>query len=401
MAGKKVIGTIITGILIAACMGGCGNSGAGDEKLVIWSNMEVEADTIKEYGEKWSAETGYEIEIIHETPDVQQFVQATNSASGPDAIIGIANDQLANYVTAGLAAETPKDLYQDADYSEAAIQACYVEGKRYAVPLAVETVTLFYNTQKVTQAPETWDELLSVAAEQGGIQFDATSIYYDLGFVRAFDSYIFPYENGSYDVNELGLGNEGAAAAYEYLEKLSSEYGFLSADVTSDIAKSNFQNGVTSFYIGGPWDVDGFTTTGVSFAVAPMPSLNGNAFVTPVGTQVSFVSEKSKKQEMAWDFILYLVENGAMDLYETGDRIPAKLELQQTDEIQSNEVSAAFIEQIANGEPMPTVSELGQVWTPFSDNMKALLGGTTDPQSAAQNIEKQILEGIEMMNAGK
>lgn len=399
MKKNRVIG-VLACLSLSVLLVGCGQQKKSD-KLVIWSNMEVEADTIKEYGEKWSKETGYEIEIVHETPDVQQFVQAANSASGPDAVIGIANDQLANYVTAGLVSEVPQELFQDSDYVEAAVEACYVDGKRYAAPLAVETVTLFYNTDKVPSAPVTWEELLQVASEQGGIQFEATSIYYDLGFVRAFDSYIFPYKNGEYDVNDLGLGNKGAVNAYEFIQSLADEYGFLSANVTSDIAKSNFQNGETAFYIGGPWDVDGFTSAGTPFAVAPMPSLNNNNFVTPVGTQVSFVSKKSKKQDRAWDFIMYLMEKGAIDLYNVGARIPANISLQQMEEIQSDEISKAFVEQINQGEPLPTVSELGQVWTPYTNNMKAMLNGEIDAATAASNIEKQIKEGIELMNSGR
>lgn len=399
MKKNKVIGILVC-LSLGVLLVGCGQQKKSD-KLVIWSNMEVEADTIKEYGEKWSEETGYDIEIIHETPDVQQFVQATNSSSGPDAVIGIANDQLANYVTAGLASEVPEGLYQDSDYVEAAVESCYVDGKRYAAPLAVETVTLFYNTDKVPSAPVTWEELLKVASEQGGIQFEATSIYYNLGFVRAFDSYIFPYNDGVYDVNDLGLGNEGAVKAYQFIQSLADEYGFLSANVTSDIAKSNFQNGETAFYIGGPWDVDGFTAAGTPFAVASMPSLNNHNFVTPVGTQVSFVSTKSKNQERAWDFIMYLMENGAIDLYEVGARIPAKTSLQQMEQIQSDPISKAFVEQIEQGEPLPTVSELGQVWTPYTNNMKAMLNGEIDAATAAANIEKQIKEGITLMNSGK
>lgn len=53
--------------------------------------------------------------------------------------------------------------------------------KRYAAPLSVETTALFYNTDLVSEVPKTWEELVDQAAADGGVQFDATSIYYDLG----------------------------------------------------------------------------------------------------------------------------------------------------------------------------------------------------------------------------
>lgn len=407
MKRKKVMAAILTAALtvgmISGCRGSDGNSGgdSSEKELTIWTNMEVEADTIQEIADQWGEESGYTVEVVHESPDVQQFAQATKSSSGPDAVIGIPNDQLADYVNAGLTAETPEELYNDSDFSEAAIQACYVDGKRVAAPLAVETVTLFYNTDKVAKVPETWEELVKVAADNGGVQFDATSVYYDLGFLRACGGYIFNYANGAYDVNDIGLDNAGAVQAYEFIDKLCSEYGFVSASVTADIARSNFQNGQTAFYIGGPWDCEGFDSAGTPYAVATMPTFNGNPFVTPVGTQVSFVSNKSGEQDAAWDLIMYLIDNGATELYESGDRIPAKLSEQEKPEIQENEVSAVFIDQIKDGEPMPTVSEMGQLWEIHANNIKLMFSGDLTPQQTAENITSQLKEAIELMNSGK
>ena len=399
--GKRVFSLILTAVITLGVFTGCGMSDEYSDTLVIWTNMEVETETIQEYANKWSEETGHKVEVIHESPSAQQFAQATKSTSGPDVVVGIPNDQLADYVNAGLTAETPVDLYEDSDFSKAAIQACYVDEKRVAVPLAVETIALFYNTDKVTEVPATWEELIEVATTAGGLQFDATSIYYDLGFLRACGGYIFKYEDGLYDVSDIGLDNAGAVQAYEFINDLCQEYNFLSSNVTADIARSNFQNGETAFYIGGPWDIDGFSSAGLSFAVAQMPTFNNNTFVTPVGTQVSFVSAKSTKQEMAWDFVMYLVDNGAMAMYEAGDRIPAKLSEQENSLIQENEMSKAFINQINVGEPMPTVSELGQLWGIHTNNIKSMFQGDMNPQETAENIVKQLKEAVELMNSGK
>ena len=92
-------------------------------------------------------------------------------------------------------------------------------------------------------------------------------------------------------MNDLGLNNEGAVQAYEFINKLCSDYNFVSSSVTADIARSNFQNGETAFYI-GDWDCAGFDSAGTPYAVAPVPSFNGNDFVTPVGTQISFVVDR-------------------------------------------------------------------------------------------------------------
>jgi arabinogalactan oligomer/maltooligosaccharide transport system substrate-binding protein len=270
--------------------------------ITIWTNFMVEAELLQKYADMWAEKTGNKAAVINTNTELQQFAQATNSPDGPDGIFGIPNDQLANFVTANLAAEVPKDFYSDSDYVNASIQASYIDGKRYGVPIAVETIALFYNTDKVDSPPATWDDMLETAKTSGGIKFDATSIYYDLGFVRAFDSYIFKWENNIYDIDDIGLGNDGAIQAYSYIQNMVDE-GFITADITFDIARSAFESGETAFFIGGPWDVDAFASAGINFAVAEMPTLNGKPFVTPVGTQVGFVSSKSAKKRCCLGFL--------------------------------------------------------------------------------------------------
>lgn len=398
---KKLIAAILL-LTLAVCMfAGCEQEPAEKKKLVVWTNMSVEVETIQKLANAWGEKNGYTVEVLHQSPSVQKFAQAVKSPDGPDAVIGIPNDQLADYVNAGLAAEVPAETYNDSDFCDASIQACYVEGVRYAAPLSVETITLFYNTEMVSSVPATWEELVVQAAQSGGLQFDATSIYYDLGFVRAFGGYIFKYENGAYDVGNIGLSNDGAVKAYEFINAMYTEHGLVSADVTADIARSNFQNGKTAYYIGGPWDIDGFTSAGTPFAIAKMPSLNGQPFVTPVGTQVSFVSNQSDEQAAAWELIMYIINHGGMDMYEAGDRIPAKLSDQENEKIQSNAYSKVFIAQIADGEPMPTVSEMGQLWTIHVNNIRSMWKGELTPEETAKNIVKQLEEAVALMNSGK
>ena len=170
---NKIIITILCTLMAVGTLTGCG-AGRTDSRIVIWTNMSVEVDTLQKYADEWGEKNGYEVEVLHQSPSVQQFAQAVKSASGPDAVVGIPNDQLADYVNAGLAAEVPQELYTDSDFSDAAIQACYVDGKRYAAPLSVETTALFYNTELVSKVSSTWEELVEQAAQNGGVQFDAT-----------------------------------------------------------------------------------------------------------------------------------------------------------------------------------------------------------------------------------
>lgn len=406
MKAKKVLSVCLSAALLLTVMGGCGNSKeekkGSDSKdgasIVVWTQMETELKLLQEYGKKFEEETGTKVTVINQASDIQKYSQAVNSADGPDGMFGVPNDQLANYVSANLVQEIPQDLYAEEDFVDASVQASYVNGKKYAIPISVETPFLFYNTEKVEKMPETWEEMVEIGKETGGISYEASSVYYNLGFLRAYDSYIFKYADGAYDPADIGLGNEGAVKAYEFIQQMA-DAKFFSSDVTYDQAKSNFQNGDAAFYIGGAWDVDGFKEAGTKFGVSDMPTLNGKDFVTPVGTYVGFVSAKSDRQEETFAFYKYLVEHAAEDLYNTGNRIPASLKGQEA--VGDSEVTKAQIAQIAKGEPLPTVSEMGLIWQPFEDNMKLMFTGSITPEQAADYIADQVQESIELMQSGQ
>ena len=98
---------------------------------------------------------------------------------------------------------------------------------------------------------------------------------------------------------------------------------------------------------------------------------------------------------------MYLIDHGAMGMYEAGDRLPAKLADQNDAQIQSSAYSKAFIAQSQHGEPMPTVSEMGQLWTIHTNNIRSMWTGELTPQEAAANMVKQLQEAVELMNSGK
>lgn len=419
--------TAVTAMLLSGCGGGSSSDGqtaaaqqdgntdnqsadegdqgssaaSGGQNIIVWTQfMDNEAELLQKYADQWGAETGNTVSVIPQQTDIQQFSQAANSSDGPDGMFGIPNDQLANYVSANLAQEVPADLYDDADFVDAAIVASSVDGKRFGVPISVETPFLFYNTDRVTEVPATWEEMLEVSKDNGGIVYEATSVYYNLGMLRAYDSYIFSYENGAYNTSNIGLGNAGAVQAYEFVNKMANEYHCFSSDITYDLAKSSFQNGDAAFYIGGAWDVAGFTEAGTPFGVSDMPTLNGKDFVTPVGTYVGFVSSKSDCQDETFAFYKYVVDNALPDLYDTGSRIPATYKAQESLS-DTSEATQAQIAQCAKGEPLPTVSEMGLIWQPFSDNMKLMFTGSITPEEAADYISQQVDEAIAMMQSGQ
>ena len=57
--------------------------------------------------------------------------------------------------------------------------------------------------------------------------------------------------------------------------------------------------------------------------------------------------------------------------------------------------------KINQGEPMPTVSEMGQLWSIHVNNIRSMWSGEQTPEEAAKNMVAQLEEAVELMNSGK
>ena len=62
---KRTIASVLTALVMALALSGCGSSKEPDTKLTIWTNMSVEAETIQAYADEWGTANGYQVEVIH------------------------------------------------------------------------------------------------------------------------------------------------------------------------------------------------------------------------------------------------------------------------------------------------------------------------------------------------
>ena len=400
---KKILALIMTATLLMGTLAGCGgasssgstSSAGGDKTITVWSHLNTqEVEALQPVAEKWGKEKGVTVKVIEDKSDMQSYAQAANSAKGPDLVFGLANDNLGTFQKAGLLAEVPSGVIDESKYtSKQVIDAVTLGGKQYGVPIAQETVSLFYNKDKVKDVPKTMEDLVTKAKEVG-FEYDVNNFYISYGLISAQGGYVYKNNNGTLDSKDIGLGNEGAVKGYQFIQDLVVKDKFMAPDINGDIAKGDFQSGKAAFYISGPWDVAAFNEAGVNFSVVPMPTLGGKPVATFLGVQTAFVSEKSTNKDLAWDLLKYLTENSNDILIEKGNRIPATKAGVESDLFKKSENMVAFSQQAKNATPMPNIPEVQAMWTPGADGLKALTSGTMDPKAVADQIVSQVKEGI-------
>ena len=401
----KLLSALVAGVVGFGMLAGCGSSNGGsnsgkksDKELIVWSHlMENEVKEVDKVAQEWAKKNNRKVKVVKDDSDMKAFLQAANSTKGPDLMFGIPHDNLGAFQKAKLLAEVPSGIVNKDDYENPEVcNAVSYDGKAYAIPLSMETYALFYNKDKVKEAPQTMDDLLKQAQAIGGtaFQYDINNFYYSAAFVQSYGGYVFANKDGKYDLNDVGLNNEGALKAYQFLQDLVTKYKFMKPDVTGDIAKANFQNGKSAFYISGPWDVDGFKKAGTKFALAPIPKINGEGVKSLMGVQTAFVSGKSKDQDGAWDLMKYLVNNTADKLYEVGNRIPVKKADLDKDTVKNNETTKVFVEQLKSAVPMPNVSEVNGVWDAGKKIQNVLTG--KDIKKTADDMQKTFVDSVKV-----
>ena len=405
---SKLLSVLLSGAMLTSALVGCGSSNEsadgsdnsssdGKDTLVVWSHFQQnEVDALQDVVKQWGEENNVKVDLKYDGSEFDAMSQALQSGKGPDVVFGYPHDNLGKLYKAGLLATCPDDLIDESLYSsENLFDSVTVNGDRIGVPICQESIALYYNKDLVSSVPETFEELIKIGKEKG-FEFDLTNFYYAAGFLLNGDSYIFKNNNGTLDVNDIGLDSSDAIKGLEFLKELVDE-GLMASDITDDIAKSDFQAGKTAFYISGPWNVDSTKDANVNFDIAELPTLNGNKLSNLTTIQSAFVPSKSKNQDLAWELIKYLSENTSQVLFEEGSRLPVLTSAMESDWLKSADYVQGFLDQAENGTPTPNIAEMSTVWNPCANNIKSVLNGELTAEEAGKNMVTQIKSAIAEM----
>lgn len=389
----KVTGAGALALTLAACSGGgtpaptaseTAAAPQGGGELVIWMDQNRN-DALTDVIAAFEEETGTTVEIVIKdfaNIDDDLTTQAS-SGEGPDVIVG-AHDWIGKLVTNGVIA--PVELGDIAgDFEEVSIEAMTYEGSVYGVPVSIENLALVRNTALAPDAPATWDDLVStgqaaVSAGEAefpllvGIDPNNADPYHLYPLQASFGGPVFGMnEDGSYNPDDLQLGNEGNV---EFASSLAQwgEQGIINLNISQDIAKEQFASGASPYTISGPWNLEFFQEAGVDYAISEIPSAGGQPATPFVGVQGFMVSAHANNPIVANQFLTEYIasEEAQTAIFETGQRAPALSTAFEA--AQSNEDVAAFGAVGAEGVPMPNIPEMDALWTDWGTTEAQIIG---------------------------
>jgi len=427
---KKWLGTLFAFMLVIGVLVACGpddeveeNSGDSSddsanvedadkpEKLLVWEDDD-KGPALEDAAEKFEEEYGIEIE--HQEYNITEIEENLaldgNTDAAPD-VVTLPHDRIGSTVVKGYI--TPIEVSDDvlSQYTDSSVEAMEYEGQLYGLPKATETPVFIYNKELLPEVPETMDEMYELseeAVENGDYGFLAIwdDTYHAHGIFKGFGGYVFGGEDGD-DVTDIGLDNEGAVEALEYMGKWYNEGLFPSGiigETSNDQMNGLFKEGNTMAVQNGPWAFNDYSDAGIDIGIAPMPKLpNGEPVGTFMGVKGWHVTNFTDNQEWAQKFVEFLTnEENAQIRYDLTGEIPPLASLLEDEEwVEENEGAAAVMEQSKDAVAMPSVPEIDEVWDPITSAVQAVATQDADPKEALDDAVKLIKENIEMNHGGE
>ncbi|MGR6980143.1 maltose/maltodextrin ABC transporter substrate-binding protein MalE [Testudinibacter sp. P27/CKL/0425] len=335
-------------------------------KLVIWINGDKGYDGLAEVGEKFEADTGIPVLVEHPDKLEEKFPQVASTGDGPD-IVFWAHDRFGGYAQAGLLSELhPSQEFKD-KFVTFAWDAETYNGKIIGYPVAIEALSLIYNKDLVAEAPKSWEEVVKLDAQlkkegKNAVMWNLAEPYFTWPIVAADGGYAFKYENGQYNVNDVGVNNAGSQRGLQFVVEMVKNK-VINADTDYAIAEASFNKGQTALTINGPWAWGNIDKSGINYGVAVLPTLNGQPSKPFVGVLSAGINAASPNQDLAVEFLEnYLLSDDGLAMVNNDKPLGAVALKSYQEQLAKDPRIAATMQNAENGEIMPNIPQMSAFW---------------------------------------
>ncbi len=390
---KNILATAVA----VATLGMASNAVAAIEEgqLTIWINGDKGYNGLAEVGKRFEDDTGIKVTVAHPDDAPGRFQQTASTGNGPD-IFFWAHDRFGEWANSGLLTELNPSDEVKARFEDFTWDAVSVDGKIYGYPVAVEAISLIYNKDLLPEPPKTFEEVAAINDEmkkqgKSALMWDYNNTYFTYPLLAANGGYAFKKTDAGYDVADTGVNNAGSKAGANYILGLIND-GHMPKGVDYGVMDAAFAKGDVAMVINGPWAWGNFDKAGINYGVAEFPTLGGNPGKAFVGVLGGTINAASPNKDLAIEFLenYLLTDAGLKDVNDDKPLGAVALKSFQ-EQLASDPRIAATMANAQNGEPMPSVPEMGKFWSSMEAALKNITGGRQSVDEALDQAAKRIL----------
>jgi len=386
----------VTGVALMATVALTGAM-AQAKPLKLWVYDKTRIDVLTQIGKDFEAKYKIPVEVsmVDLAQIKSQFALAGGGADAADLAI-IPHDNLGPLVENGAVLEVKLGA-KAGNFLQPSIDGFKYNGKLYGLPLSVENIGFFRNTDLVKDAPATWDDVIAIGKKLMA-EGKTTQImgFPDTGYnifpiYTSFGGAIFGKNaDGSLNPKDVQLANAGMVKGLALITQMVKDKQ-APGTIDWDGAHVLFESGKAPFILTGPWAIDRFKKAGVHYAISAFPAAaKGAAAGAPfLGVQGLIVSSASKQSALAMAFATeFLASEKYMTALYKADSRPSAWK--SVSAMAKDSDSVGFAAAGANAIPMPSIPAMGYVWDAWKSAGDLALSGEKTPADALAAAKKQV-----------
>lgn len=275
------------------------------------------------------------------------------------------------------------------------MDAVRFNGKLIAYPVAVEALSLIYNKDLLPEPPKTWEEIPVLDKElrakgKSAIMWNLQEPYFTWPIIAADGGYAFKYDNGTYNIKDVGVNNAGSQAGLQFIVDLVKNK-HINADTDYSIAEAAFNKGQTAMTINGPWAWSNIDKSNINYGVALLPTFKGHPSKPFVGVLSAGINAASPNKELATEFLEnYLMTNAGLEQVNKDKPLGAVALKSYQETLEKDPKIAATMQNAQKGEIMPNIPQMSAFWYAERSAIINAVNGRQSVKEALTGAEQRI-----------
>lgn len=423
MNTKKIVSLIATVAVIGTLFTGCGSSATQTSSSssgvvnIVYSRgndtTKATSHIIDEFNKKYAGKIHVKYVPLPNDSDKQHDTYVTCfNAGGTDYDVFDADVIWpAEFAEAGYALPLDKYIARDKinmkDYMDGPVAALTFKGKTWGLPRFIDAGMLFYRTDLVSQAPETWEDLdKACQTVKGKAQYSyiAQAKQYE-GLVCNAVEFIAAYGGQIVDGNgNITINSDGTKQGLTMMKKiLTSSYVPNNITTFSEPETDNtFIAGQSAFARNWPYQWADAADTSKSkisgkVAVASLPKGSVRSAAC-LGGWCAMINKNTKHPDEAWTFLKFLAgKEGQKDCAVYGGSAPTLTSLYQDADVQKASplfADANFVKGLTAAVPRPVSPIYKKLSNIMQVELSNFLAGKQDVNTTVSNLDTKMKEAV-------
>ena len=333
----------------------------------------------------------YEIAVVG-IDEAPQQLQTDPDTAGD--IFYTPSGGIADLVNKGLLLPITKDFETIAsDLPESALTAVTIDGLTYAAPFSPNTYFMYYNKDLLSEDDVKSLESIMAADTDAKYNFstNVTNSWYIESFFLGAGCTLFGPDGK--DPSDCSWNDATGLAAAEYIIDLVNDPKYL--ENKDGVGGSEFKDGNLAALTDGAWSGPSYKEAlGDKLGAVALPTANIGGKDVQLSNFVDFktitVKSNTAYPLCAQQLAVYLANpENSLTRYQNQGDVPVLNSLASSDEIANDEVAAALNSQASKATNQPSISKMGDYWTPAQAFGEGVVSG--EIRSQKQMLRKNLI----------